>query len=385
MKKILVIALAIMMVFALTATALAANQDGNSQGGSSAGSTTQSGAKSSQADYNALGNTLGKGVTVSFNSNNQPVVKVAADADLGIFTLITKDQDGNNAWLKFEIDTANYLGKSVTLKVQSSSKNVKYSFVLSHECAFDEVVTAPTCTADGFTTFTCECGLSYEDNKINALGHTSGEPVTTLKATCIAEGAWKICCTACEDLLEEGNIAEDPNNHAVTSLTDYDALAAGHPDGGLGYVWAACSDCGAGPVLYSYELWVALGGNDFLAPEPEPCEHIWVAFAIVSDSVRNGFVWWSACEECGEPKPENPSYDYDAWLALGGPDFLAGGGEEGGECEHVWIAVALAPGYGNGWVWWSNCEKCNEPHPNGNTSYDYDAWIALGGPEFEQP
>ena len=34
------------------------------------------------------------------------------------------------------------------------------------------VVTAPTCTAEGFTTYTClDCGHDYVDNWVNALGH----------------------------------------------------------------------------------------------------------------------------------------------------------------------------------------------------------------------
>ena len=34
------------------------------------------------------------------------------------------------------------------------------------------VVTAPTCTAKGYTTHTCACGNSYKDNYTNALGHS---------------------------------------------------------------------------------------------------------------------------------------------------------------------------------------------------------------------
>ena len=34
------------------------------------------------------------------------------------------------------------------------------------------VVTAPTCTAKGYTTHTCACGDSYKDNYTNALGHS---------------------------------------------------------------------------------------------------------------------------------------------------------------------------------------------------------------------
>ena len=46
-----------------------------------------------------------------------------------------------------------------------------YTAVL-HVCDYTTVVTAPTCTEAGFTTYTCtECGDSYVDNVIEATGH----------------------------------------------------------------------------------------------------------------------------------------------------------------------------------------------------------------------
>ncbi len=41
-----------------------------------------------------------------------------------------------------------------------------------HKHAYTETVTAPTCTAEGYTTYTCECGDTYTDNKVAATGHT---------------------------------------------------------------------------------------------------------------------------------------------------------------------------------------------------------------------
>lgn len=39
------------------------------------------------------------------------------------------------------------------------------------EHSYNAVVTAPTCTAQGFTTYNCECGDRYVDNYVNAKGH----------------------------------------------------------------------------------------------------------------------------------------------------------------------------------------------------------------------
>ena len=40
-----------------------------------------------------------------------------------------------------------------------------------HIHEYDSVVTVPTCTKDGYTTYTCECGDTYMKNMISATGH----------------------------------------------------------------------------------------------------------------------------------------------------------------------------------------------------------------------
>ena len=40
--------------------------------------------------------------------------------------------------------------------------------------SYKAVLTAPTCTAEGYTTYTCGCGDSYKDNYVAALGHSFG-------------------------------------------------------------------------------------------------------------------------------------------------------------------------------------------------------------------
>lgn len=58
-----------------------------------------------------------------------------------------------------------------------------------HECTYVPTVTDPTCIAQGYTTYTCECGNSYVDNYTPATGvHTYGEWQPTTPATCTQEG-----------------------------------------------------------------------------------------------------------------------------------------------------------------------------------------------------
>ncbi len=43
--------------------------------------------------------------------------------------------------------------------------------VVKHEHSFSEKVTNPTCSEQGYTTYTCSCGETYKDNYVSALGH----------------------------------------------------------------------------------------------------------------------------------------------------------------------------------------------------------------------
>ena len=67
---------------------------------------------------------------------------------------------------------------------------------------YDAVVTEPTCTTDGYTTYKCSvCGDTYVDNKVAAKGHVKGDAVieNDVKPTCEANGSYEtvIYCTVC--------------------------------------------------------------------------------------------------------------------------------------------------------------------------------------------
>ena len=68
------------------------------------------------------------------------------------------------------------------------------------ECkhTYTVVVTAPTCTEQGYTTHTCsKCKDSYKDTYTNALGHTWDEGKVTKKATCTKDGVKTYTCENC--------------------------------------------------------------------------------------------------------------------------------------------------------------------------------------------
>ena len=117
------------------------------------------------------------------------------------------------------------------------------SFTTLHTHSYKNTVTAPTCTAKGYTTHTCSCGNSYKDTYVDALGHNYVSGV----------------CTRCN--------AKDPNYQAphahsyTAAVTAPTCTAAGYttytcPCGnsykdnytdalGHSYVGGVCTRCGA--------------------------------------------------------------------------------------------------------------------------------------------
>ena len=80
------------------------------------------------------------------------------------------------------------------------------------------VVTAPTCTEPGYTTYTgLFTGASVTGNETPALGHTPGSPVTEndLPATCTAAGSYDnvVYCTVCGAELSRETVTVPANGH----------------------------------------------------------------------------------------------------------------------------------------------------------------------------
>ena len=64
--------------------------------------------------------------------------------------------------------------------------------------SYNSVVTAPTCTDEGYTTHTCStCGDTYTDSTVPALGHDYVETISS--ATCTTDGIATYTCSHCGD------------------------------------------------------------------------------------------------------------------------------------------------------------------------------------------
>lgn len=86
---------------------------------------------------------------------------------------------------------------------------------------YNETVTPPTCTANGYTTFTCvDCGYSYLGKPVSATGHTEGEWKVTTEPTCLENGIETNYCAVCEtarDTREVGATGHDSGKWTVTT------------------------------------------------------------------------------------------------------------------------------------------------------------------------
>jgi len=85
---------------------------------------------------------------------------------------------------------------------------IKSGEIPAHEHDWNAgITTPPTCTKDGYTTYTCAaCGEKRIEAGASATGHTKGEKVTVKEPTCVELGEWEIRCSVCEEVLKTGTI-----------------------------------------------------------------------------------------------------------------------------------------------------------------------------------
>lgn len=117
---------------------------------------------------------------------------------------------------------------------------------------YQAVLTEPTCTEAGYTTYTCSrCGDSYVADKTSVLGHTPGEPVKEkeLAPTCIDAGSFDmVCyCTVCGTEINRESTDVPALGHDYVhyqDLTEIIFLQSGKMVVGKVYDVYRCTRCG---------------------------------------------------------------------------------------------------------------------------------------------
>ena len=126
--------------------------------------------------------------------------------------------------------TAGYKFTLKSLKFEGGEPGCEHDYV--------PVVTAPTCTEKGYTTYTCsKCGKSYTGDEVAALGHDWGEGVVTKQPTETEKGERTYTCSRCGEKRTE----EIPE---LTHVHDYKAVVTAPTCTEGGYTTYTCSGCG---------------------------------------------------------------------------------------------------------------------------------------------
>ncbi len=160
-----------------------------------------------------------KGITVSYSEDGSSW-NVFANGDSGnnlAWQRFEKAEPVKAQYIRIEIEQEDtFDGWARILEVQVFGRPIG-SEVHTHQ--YTKLVTAPTCTEEGYTTYTCTCGESYVADKTAALGHDIQE--TTVAATCTETGSITKTCSRCD----------------YKDVTEIPAL-------GHSYVNGKCSRCG---------------------------------------------------------------------------------------------------------------------------------------------
>ena len=157
---------------------------------------------------------------------------------------------------------------------------------------YKKTVTAPTCTEDGYTTYSCTvCGDSYADDESDALGHSEAvREENRREADCVNNGSYDevTYCTVCDTELFRETVVIPANDHNYET----EVTAPGCTEDG--YTVYTCTGCGDS---YTDDIITASG-------------HSYDEDVTEADCTNGGYTVYT-CTECGD------SYTDDYTEALG--------------------------------------------------------------------
>lgn len=162
-----------------------------------------------------------------------------------------------------------------------------YTDKIDHD--YDEVVTEPTCTEHGFTTYTCvDCDDSYVSDYVDAIPHNHKGVVTA--PTCTAMGFTTYTCEDCGDSYVGDYVNMTEHNYNKETV---EPTCTEH-----GYAVYTCPDC----------------GKSYIGDYTENKEHTYTETVIAPTCTEMGYTIFK-CNDCDDEYKGNYTdkipHDYD--------------------------------------------------------------------------
>jgi len=169
---------------------------------------------------------------------------------------------------------------------------------------YKAVVTEPTCTEGGFTTYTCSrCNDFYIDDVKQPLGHTEGTPVVenNVAPDCTNDGSYDsvVYCTVCDAELSRTNVTVDALKHDLVYVDAKGPTCT--ENGNPAYEYCKREGCG-----YSTEKAIPPLGHDYVAVVTDPT------------CTEGGYTTYT-CSRCSDSyiDDETEATGHDTWETIG--------------------------------------------------------------------
>ena len=224
-------------------------------------------------------------------------------------------------------------------------------------------VTAPTCTVDGYTTYTCtNCGYSYKDNTTAAKGHTPGaEAKCTTAQTCVDCGTVVANATGHKNVngkcTECGMFdpATCPHDNQTAILTDPTCTKQG-------YTTYTCTDCGTVSTGNATATLPHTLGAEATCTTAQICTVCKTVIVAALGHSYNG----EECSRCHEAKPNLSFIKAGGWLESAYAEWALIDGANG---YRAYVATA----YSSSWIMIDNALVRQYKDEQGNSYWRVDA------------
>ena len=202
------------------------------------------------------------------------------------------------------------VGSSKFKEAKVASLTIERAIVCTDH-TYTSKVTAPTCTAGGYTTYTCtNCGYSYNDNATAAKGHTPGAAATcTTAQTCVDCGVVVANatghtnangkCTVCGQF----DPATCPHENVTSVVTAPTCTKQG-------YTTTTCKDCGKTTTGDVTATLPHTAGTVASCTTAQVCT---VCNTIITAALGHSYNG-DKCSVCGAQKPNLSFIEAGGWL-----------------------------------------------------------------------